>query len=144
MPRLYTNHTAEQEIHEARMAEIKAKKLATQNTATTSTKTTEITKSESSEILLEMQELEQKIRNEKNRPEKLKMKLKLKELENLLPQTKLNENDFEDLEGTSLLNPDVHSTTHTGVIFPRQNKHMQVNNEIIILLKIQRLGKHGQ
>lgn len=63
MPRLYTNHTAE--IHEARMAEIKAKKLATQNTATTSTKSTEITISDTSKLLLETQKLEQKIRNEK-------------------------------------------------------------------------------
>ena len=123
MRSFYTNHTTNQEIHEARMAEINAKKLAKQNAAKTSTKSTEITKSEESKLLLEMQELEQKIPNEKSRQEKLKMQLRLKELGNLLPQIQSTENDFVDLGGISEeLKPDPFSEKRTGVIFPRQKQ----------------------
>jgi hypothetical protein len=123
MRSFYTNHTANQEIHEARMAEINAKKLAKQNAAKTSTKSTEITKSKESKLLLEMQELEQKIPNEKSRQEKLKMQLRLKELGNLLPQIQSTENDFVDLGGISEeLKPDPFSEKRTGVIFPRQKQ----------------------
>jgi hypothetical protein len=109
--------TPEQEEYELRMAEIKANKLAKQNKARTSTKSTEITKSHASKILLEMQELEQKIPNEKSRQEKLKMQLRLKDLGNLLPQIQSTENDFVDLGGSSGLNPDSYSKNRTGVLF---------------------------
>tara|TARA_B110001469_G_C9523235_1_gene260367 strand:+ start:219 stop:842 length:624 start_codon:yes stop_codon:yes gene_type:complete len=119
----YSAQTPEQEEYELQMAEFKAKKLAKQNTATTSTKSTEKTKSETSKILLEMQELEQKIPNEKNRQEKLKMRLRLKQLENRLSQIPLTENGYDDLDGLSDgLDPDSYSKNRTGVKFPIQKK----------------------
>jgi hypothetical protein len=115
--------TPEQEEYELRMAEIKANKLAKQNKTRTSTKSTQITKSDASKILLEMQELEQKIPNEKSRQEKLKMQLRLKDLGNLLPQIPLTENGYDDLDGLSDgLDPDSYSKNRTGVKFPIQKK----------------------